>query len=176
VSEKQVPEGRQERDIRDVVPDEARQPVITFMETILREAKSARGVQGVISQRAKEVLEPYKEQFAAREVVTNFFAYWLENAFNQGQLELACETLKLKPKPKKKTLGEIMPKECIQKLKAFLENCRKGTLIIEPGKMVVTMLCERVLEPYAEALAANGVVDLHYFAVTLCVRFQIDPN
>jgi len=77
-----------------------------------------------------------------------------------------------------KSIQEIMPEACMLKLRDFVEGLQNNTLIIEPGKMIVTMLRERVLEPFRDELLkeSTGVHDLHYLAIVICKTLEIDPN
>lgn len=173
-----VPEGWENKDIREVVPEQVIPVVLRFCQNIIREAKVPGFDSSKIAQRAKALLEPHLLAFNEVGIHVGFFSYWLENAWNQGQYEKMVEVLKV-PLPKAATIEEVLPPEGIEALRQFLDNCKHGTLIIEPGKMYVTLLRERVLEPYRHYIlnvSTAGITDLHYLAVTLCVAANIPPQ
>jgi len=88
-----LPEGWTVIDVRNAVPPEAVADVINFCKTILRESRNGGSVRGIISVRAKEILAPHKDAFAARGVLADFFAYQLEHQFNRGQLGVIVKAL-----------------------------------------------------------------------------------
>lgn len=173
-----VPEGWTNKDIREVIPEQAIPVVLRFCQNIIREAKVPGFDPSKIASRAKVLLEPHSLVFNAIGTDVGFFSYWLENAWNQGQYEKIVEALKV-PLPKQPTIEDILPPEGITALREFLDNAKRGTLIIEPGKMYVTLLRERVLEPYRDYIlntSKAGVTDLDYLALTICMAANIPPG
>jgi len=167
------PPGWTAKDPRDLVPPEAMNTVVTFCEHILKERHPKH-----IARRGKEAFDAHKTAFANRGVDIGFFAYWLENAYNTGQLPAFVQCLKQPKPPPQKRLSDILPPACIEKLKAFVQDVRGKCLIIEPGKAVVTMLRERVLDPHRDEIIkpGTGAYDLDYLSIVLCTQLGIDPN
>jgi hypothetical protein len=173
-----LPKGWVNKDIRDVIPEQAIPIVLRFCQNVLREAKVAGFNGDNIAQRAKALLEPHSLVFNAVGTDVGYFSYWLLNAWNQGQFEQIVATLQ-QPKPKALSLDEVLPPEGIETLREFLDNCKRGTLIIEPRKAYVTLLRERVLDPYKDYIlnkSGSGITDLDYLALTICMAANIPPQ
>ena len=170
MTQQMIPEGWKNKDIRVIVPKDAAPDVVKFCEGILREKNPDN-----IAKRAVEALKQWDAEFAANDTHLPFFGYLLEYQYGLGNLPKLVDGLK---KPLPKTLRDVLPEACIVKLSEFYEGVQDNTLIVEPGKMVVTMLRERVLEPFREQILAadTGVTDLHFIAINLCSTLGIDPN
>lgn len=170
MSEHKLPQGWENKDIREVIPEEQVPLVSTFCKEVLRDSKKPGFNPDDIPRKAKQLLMPHKAAFDAVGTDVGFFAYWLQNAWNLRQFEAIVETLKHKMK-KPVTLDKVLPPEGISVLNNFVNNCRQGTLIIEPGKSYVTLMFERVVEPYSDYIlnkSNSGITDLHYLALVLC--------
>lgn len=162
------------RDIRDVVPAEAVAELIAFCDKVLV-TSSARVA---IARDAIALLNKHEEAFAKNGVDLRFFGYWLEYQYDQLLLPGVIEALMEPKPPKQKTLKDILPEACLVKLQNFADDYARKRLIIEPGKATVTLLRERVLEPFREQILApeTGIADLDYLAMLLCTQLEIDPN
>src|SRR5688572_9525948 len=146
-----VPEGWKGRDVRDIVPAEAVKDVIAFCKGVLDHPYKHKS----IGREAAEYLKRHETAFGKLDVVLRYFGYWLEHQFNEKKLAAVIAALE-RPVPKRKTLGEVLPPECVKRLEDFATRLVSGTFIYEPNVAVVTLLRERVLEPFREQILAPG--------------------
>jgi len=174
VTQPNLPPTWVSKDICEVVPASAKADVVKYMKRVLDPKTRPES----IGMEAANVLAKHDAAFRENGVDLRFFGYWIENAYNQRTLAAFLEALQKGPQ-KEKTIGDILPPEALEKLQDFVNAYRSGRLIVEPGKMNVTMLRERVLEPYRDKIigAKTGIHDLDYLAIVLCQMFGIcDPD
>lgn len=155
------------KEIARTVPGPARTVLTNALRQFTRKPVEVPSVQ----QHFYAFLEQFKEDFAKVGIDLRYFTYLLEFFHGNGKLADVLEGMKLPPH---KTLGEVLPPACLEKLKEFANNLQNGTLIEEPGKATVTMLRERVLDPFADEIKKH-FADMDYVAITLCNACNINP-
>ncbi len=179
MADHKLPENWQNKDIREVIPECAVSSVSGFCSEVIRNSRKPGFDPNDIPNKAKALLLPHKQAFESIGTDVGFFAYWLQNAWNLGQFEAIITTLKKKFKKSIK-IDDILPPEGISAAQNFVESCQKKTLVIEPGKTYLTLMFERVVEPYKDYIQKgfdrHGVNNLHYLALFLCNATKIPAH